>query len=89
MIYVVEGWKVSCERRLCGLMRCWVWQSLRSCSLLRDPDAIAELCENLRQAFRAVQRALDETPTDFIIDGSDAKQNWYTKHWETVDSLNK
>ncbi|KAI0767190.1 hypothetical protein C8Q74DRAFT_937599 [Fomes fomentarius] len=63
--------------------------SLRSCSLLRDPEAIAELCENLRQAFRAVQRALDETPTEFIIDGSDTKQNWYTKHWETIDSLNK
>ena len=65
------------------------WQSLRSCSLLRDPEAIAALCESLVQVFKDVRRALDGTPTEFVIDGSDAKQNWYTKHWDTVDSLNK
>ena len=54
-----------------------------------DPEAIAALCDNLGQTFRAVRRALDGTPTEFIIDGSDAKQNWYTKHWEIIDSLNK
>ncbi|KAI0752771.1 hypothetical protein C8Q80DRAFT_1148142 [Daedaleopsis nitida] len=63
--------------------------SLRSCSLLKDPEAIGELCESLRQTFKAVQRALDGTPTEFVIDDSDAKQNWYTKHWDTIDSLNK
>ncbi|KAI0695193.1 hypothetical protein C8T65DRAFT_698774 [Cerioporus squamosus] len=63
--------------------------SLRSCSLLRDPEAIADLCESLRLTFKTVQRALDATPTEFVVDGSDAKQNWYTKHWDIIDSLNK
>ncbi|TFK92002.1 hypothetical protein K466DRAFT_595623 [Polyporus arcularius HHB13444] len=63
--------------------------SLRSCSLLKDPEAIAELCENLRGTFTTVQRAVDATPTEFVVDGSDAKQKWYTKHWDIIDSLNK
>ncbi|RPD70431.1 hypothetical protein L226DRAFT_470211 [Lentinus tigrinus ALCF2SS1-7] len=63
--------------------------SLRSCSLLRDPEAIADLCENLRLTFKTVQRALDVTPSEFVVDGSDAKQTWYTKHWDLIDSLNK
>ena len=62
-------------------------QSLRSCSLLRDPDAIAALCDDLRHAFATVQRALDGTPADFVMDGSEARRTWYTNHCDVVHSL--
>ncbi|EJF60732.1 hypothetical protein DICSQDRAFT_161922 [Dichomitus squalens LYAD-421 SS1] len=61
--------------------------SLRSCGLLRDPDSITALCDDLRVAFATVQRALDGTPRDFVMDGSEERQTWYTNHCNVVHSL--
>ncbi|PIL33659.1 hypothetical protein GSI_04282 [Ganoderma sinense ZZ0214-1] len=63
--------------------------SLRSCGLLQDPDAIATLCDDLRRAFATVQRALEGTPRDFVMDGSEARQTWYTNHCDAVHSLSR
>ncbi|KAI0669574.1 hypothetical protein C8Q78DRAFT_1070679 [Trametes maxima] len=63
--------------------------SLCSCSLLRDPKSIANLCDKLRATFTSVQRALDGTPAEFSADGSDAKGIWYAKHWQVISSLDR
>ncbi|KAI0645121.1 hypothetical protein C8Q79DRAFT_912340 [Trametes meyenii] len=63
--------------------------SLCSCSLLRDPQSIASLCDKLRATFSSVQRALDGTPAEFSADGSDAKGLWYAKHWQVISSLDR
>ncbi|CDO75961.1 hypothetical protein BN946_scf184888.g11 [Trametes cinnabarina] len=62
---------------------------LCSCSLLREPDSIVNLCEKLRATFAVVQRALDGTPSEFTADDSDAKRTWYAKHWQIVSSLDR
>ncbi|EIW54334.1 uncharacterized protein TRAVEDRAFT_60635 [Trametes versicolor FP-101664 SS1] len=63
--------------------------SLCSCSLLREPEAIIALCDALRETFLSVQRALDGTPSDFSVDGVDAKRLWYVKHWQVIASLDR
>ncbi|KAI1786345.1 hypothetical protein LXA43DRAFT_1034312 [Ganoderma leucocontextum] len=63
--------------------------SLRSCGLLKDPDAIAALCDDLRRTFATVQLALEDTPRDFVMDGSEARQTWYTNHCDAVHSLSR
>ncbi|KAI0326058.1 hypothetical protein GY45DRAFT_1259699 [Cubamyces sp. BRFM 1775] len=62
---------------------------LRSCSVLRAPESIADLCNRLRDAFASVQRALDGTPDDFAIDWSETKRTWYAKHWQVISSLDR
>ncbi|KAH9889351.1 hypothetical protein C8Q73DRAFT_653726 [Cubamyces lactineus] len=62
---------------------------LRSCSILREPESIAHLCNKLRDTFTSVQRALDETPDDFAIDWSETKRTWYAKHWQVISSLDR
>ncbi|KAI0664014.1 hypothetical protein C8Q70DRAFT_1041795 [Cubamyces menziesii] len=62
---------------------------LRSCSILREPESIAHLCNKLRDTFASVQRALDETPDDFTIDWSETKRTWYAKHWQVISSLDR
>ncbi|KAI9067462.1 hypothetical protein FKP32DRAFT_1683873 [Trametes sanguinea] len=62
---------------------------LCSCSLLREPESIVDLCEKLRATFASVQRALDGTPSEFHADGSDAKRTWYAKHWQVISSLDR
>ena len=64
-------------------------QPLRSCSILREPESIAHLCNKLRDTFASVQRALDETPDDFTIDWSETKRTWYAKHWQVISSLDR
>ncbi|KAI0828036.1 hypothetical protein BC628DRAFT_1409530 [Trametes gibbosa] len=63
--------------------------SLCSCSLLRDPEGIMDLCDSLRAMFRLVQQTLDDTPAKFMIDRSEAKQTWYSKHWQIMASLDR
>ncbi|KAI8978335.1 hypothetical protein BD414DRAFT_421976 [Trametes punicea] len=62
---------------------------LCSCSLLRNPESIADLCEKLRATLASVQRALEGTPSDFTAEGSDAKRTWYAKHWQIISSLDR
>ncbi|KAI0629471.1 hypothetical protein C8Q77DRAFT_1065724 [Trametes polyzona] len=63
--------------------------SLCSCSLLRDPHAIMHLCDRLRATISSVQCALDETPSEFATDRSEAKRTWYAKHWQIISSLDR
>ncbi|OSC96794.1 hypothetical protein PYCCODRAFT_1472356 [Trametes coccinea BRFM310] len=62
---------------------------LCSCSLLREPELIVNLCEKLRATFASVQRALDGTPSESHADGSDVKRTWYAKHWQIISSLDR
>ena len=59
---------------------------------LKDPGALADLCERLRLGFGEVRRALDGTPTDFLVNGqgaTDARRMWYAKHCQLVVSLDR
>ncbi|OCH92049.1 hypothetical protein OBBRIDRAFT_802867 [Obba rivulosa] len=63
--------------------------ALCSCALLRDPDAIATVCEALRAAVAAVRTALADTPPRLEIDDVEYGRQWYSRHSLTIQSVHR
>ncbi|KAM5537979.1 hypothetical protein V8D89_008455 [Ganoderma adspersum] len=78
-------WELDAESLMLWAEKCS--ETIARASL--DPGAIAALCDDLRRAFATVQRALERTPRDFVMDGSEARQTWYTNHCDAVHSLSR
>ncbi|KAH9834174.1 uncharacterized protein C8Q71DRAFT_859829 [Rhodofomes roseus] len=62
---------------------------LCSCSLLKEPEAIFDLCKSLQQTFHAVQQELDDTPDVRSAEETAEMQAWFQKHWQLISSLER
>ncbi|KAH9920966.1 uncharacterized protein B0H18DRAFT_1121691 [Fomitopsis serialis] len=62
---------------------------LCSCSLLKEPETIFDLCKSLQQTFHAVQQELDDTPDVKSTEETTEMQAWFQKHWQHISSLER
>ncbi|EPT00442.1 hypothetical protein FOMPIDRAFT_1122838 [Fomitopsis schrenkii] len=62
---------------------------LCSCSLLKEPEAIFDLCKSIQHALHAVQQELDATPDVRTIEETAEMQAWFQKHWQLISSLER
>ncbi|KZT05433.1 uncharacterized protein LAESUDRAFT_230795 [Laetiporus sulphureus 93-53] len=63
--------------------------SLCSCSLLKDPQAIRNLCASLESVLDAIQEELGKTPEEQGVGESQDLRAWFDKHWQIVSSLKR
>ena len=64
-------------------------QCLCSCNLLREPEAIFDLCKSIQRTLCAVQQELDDTPDVRSHEETAEMQAWFQKHWQLISSLER
>ncbi|KZT69671.1 hypothetical protein DAEQUDRAFT_737907 [Daedalea quercina L-15889] len=62
---------------------------LCSCSLLREPEAIFDLCKSVQRTLHAVQQELDSTPAVRSHEETAEMRVWFQKHWQLISSLER